>query len=296
MTGNPIYKREMTVSSRSFRLALALLVFNGILALVALLNMYSTMVQVRVTAEIQYTSFLDLYIFVAVLEFVMLIFIMPAITAGAISGERERRTLDLMLSTKISAGQIVLGKLAASLSTMSVLIVSSFPILALVFVYGGVTVRDIGMLLICYVAAALFAGSLGIYCSAVFRRTTFSTVVAYGLMGIIVAGTYGANQLALFFGRMPGGSYLTSTATEAVTGSSGGFLYLLLLNPTTTFVMTMLRLTGREQLGGGIASWFGNHGESIVSRNWVGCSVIIQVLMAILLIRMAVRAVTPGKK
>ena len=154
MKGNPIYKREMTVSSRSFRLALALLVFNGILALVALLNMYSTMVQVRVTAEIQYKSFLDLYIFVAVLEFLMLIFIMPAITAGAVSGERERRTLDLMLSTKMSAAQIVLGKLAASLSTMMVLIISSFPILALVFVYGGVTVRDIGILLVCYGAAA----------------------------------------------------------------------------------------------------------------------------------------------
>ena len=46
-----------------------------------------------------------------------------------------------------------------------------------------------------------------------------------------------------------------------------GILYLLLFNPTTTFVMTMTRLTGREQLGGGIVRWFGNHGESIVSRN-----------------------------
>ncbi len=296
MKGNPIYKREMTVSSRSFRLALALLVFNGILALVALLNMYSTMVQVRVTAEIQYKSFLDLYIFVAVLEFLMLIFIMPAITAGAVSGERERRTLDLMLSTKMSAAQIVLGKLAASLSTMMVLIISSFPILALVFVYGGVTVRDIGILLVCYGAAALFAGSLGICCSAVFGKTTFSTVAAYGLMGIIVGGTYGINQLALFFSRMPGGAYLTSQTAETATGSSGGFLYLLLFNPTTTFVMTMTRLTGREQLGGGIVRWFGNHGESIVSRNWVGCSVMIQILMAALLVRTAVRAVGPGKK
>ena len=60
------------VSSRSFKLALILLMFNGILALVALLNMYSTMAQVRVTAEIQYTSFLDLYLFVASLEFMML--------------------------------------------------------------------------------------------------------------------------------------------------------------------------------------------------------------------------------
>ncbi|MCI8658802.1 MAG: ABC transporter permease subunit [Lachnospiraceae bacterium] len=296
MTGNPIYKREMTVSSRSFRLALVLLVFNGILALVALLNMYSTLVQVRVTAEIQYTSFLDLYIFVAVLEFVMLIFIMPAITAGAISGERERQTLDLMLSTKMTAAQIVLGKLMAALSTMTVLIISSFPILALVFVYGGVTVKDIGMLLICYGAAALFVGSLGICCSAVFRKTTFSTVVSYTFVGIIVIGTYGINQLALFFSRVPGGAYLASASTEVASGSSGGFLYLLLLNPTTTFVMTMLRLAGREQISGRIVSWFGSHGESFISKNWVSCSVALQVLMAAMLIWAAVKAVTPGRK
>lgn len=68
MRMNPVYKREVMVSARSFRLAMILLVFNGILALVALLNMYSTLAQVRLTAEIQYTSFLDLYLFVATLE------------------------------------------------------------------------------------------------------------------------------------------------------------------------------------------------------------------------------------
>ena len=44
MKMNPVYKRETTVSSRSFRLALIIMVFNGILALVALLNMYSVAV------------------------------------------------------------------------------------------------------------------------------------------------------------------------------------------------------------------------------------------------------------
>ena len=55
MRMNPVYKRETMVSSRSIKLALILMVFNGILAMVALLNMYSTLAQVRVTAEIQYT-------------------------------------------------------------------------------------------------------------------------------------------------------------------------------------------------------------------------------------------------
>lgn len=94
MKMNPVYKRETTVSSRSFRLALIIMVFNGILALVALLNMYSVVARVKITAEIQYSSFLNLYVFVSVVEFVMLMFIMPALTAGSISGERERQTLD----------------------------------------------------------------------------------------------------------------------------------------------------------------------------------------------------------
>ena len=82
MKMNPVYKRETTVSSRSFRLALIIMVFNGILALVALLNMYSVVARVKITAEIQYSSFLNLYVFVSVVEFVMLMFIMPALTAG----------------------------------------------------------------------------------------------------------------------------------------------------------------------------------------------------------------------
>ena len=293
---NPGYKREIRVSSRSFRLALVLLIFNGILALVALLNMYSMLTQVRVTAEIQYSSFLDLYLFVAVLEFVMLVFIMPAITAGSISGERERQTLDLMLSTKMTPMQIVMGKLMASMSTMALLIVSSFPILALVFVYGGVTMKDMGMLLLCYGAAALFAGSIGVCCSALFRRSTLSTVVAYAVLGVIVIGTYAVNQLALFFSRMPGGAYLVSAGMGTGEGSSGGFLYLLLLNPTATFVMTMLRLSGREAAEGRVTQWFGTHGESFLSRNWVSSSVVIQIIMAAALVWVAVRAIRPGKR
>ena len=92
MKTNPVYKRGMHgESARSFKLALVLLVFNGILALVALLNMYSALAQVRLTAEVQYTGFLDLYMFVASLEFLMLILIMPAVTAEASAGSRSAR-------------------------------------------------------------------------------------------------------------------------------------------------------------------------------------------------------------
>ena len=72
--------------------------------------MYSVIMQVKATANIQYSSFMDLYEFVTSMEFLLLMFIVPAVTASSISGERERQTLDLMLTTRMSAGQIVGGE------------------------------------------------------------------------------------------------------------------------------------------------------------------------------------------
>lgn len=295
MRMNPVYKRESMVSARSVRLALVLMVLNGILALVALLNMYSTLAQVRLTAEIQYTSFLNLYVFLAVLEFIMVIFIMPALTAGSISGERERRTLELMLTTKMTPADIVLGKLMASLSTMGLLVISSFPILAMVFVYGGVTMKDIGLLLLCYAAAAFFVGSLGVCCSTLFQKSTFSTVAAYCVMGIIVFGTYGINQFALYINQVQADAYLVSVGQSAGHITSGHFLYLLLANPTTTFAMTLLRLAGREMIGSREIGWIGNHELSIMHGGWVTASIIIQLVMAAVFLGVSVWALTPKK-
>ena len=160
--------------------------------------MYSALAQVRLTAEVQYTGFLDLYMFVASLEFLMLILIMPALTAGSISGERERQTLDLMLTTCMTPADIVLGKLEAALGTMFVMVVSSLPILAMVFVYGGVAASDLILLVCCFFAAAVFMGSIGLCCSALFRRTTAATVAAYAVTAVLTAGTCGINSGNLY--------------------------------------------------------------------------------------------------
>ena len=182
MRQNPVYSREMKVSARSPRFPLILSLFNGILCLAALINMYSVVLRVRTNATIQYSSFMDIYEFVTAIEFILLMFIVPAVTAASISGERERQTLDLMLTTQMTAAQIVTGKLMGALSSLFVLILSSFPAVAMVFVYGGITWWDALSLIFCYVAVAFMAGSLGIFFSSVFRRSTVSTAVTYGTL------------------------------------------------------------------------------------------------------------------
>ena len=292
MKTNPVYKRECMVSARSFKLALVLLIFYGILALVALLNMYSALAQVRLTAEVQYTGFLDLYMFVAALEFLMLILIMPAVTAGSISGERERQTLDLMLTTCMTPVDIVLGKLEAALGTMFLMVVSSLPVLAMVFVYGGILFSDLALLLCCFFAAAVFMGSIGLCCSVLFKRTTAATVAAYAVTAVLTAGTYGINFLVTYINQMRIGEYL---ASAEVGGGSGSLLYMLLLNPIATFSQVIGRLTASNQSWAQVGTWFGNKADNPLIGHWMGVSMVLQMTLAIVLVLWTVRSVERSK-
>lgn len=296
MMRNPVCSRELKVSSRSIRLPLVILMFNGILSLVTLLNMYSVIAQVKTTAVIQYSSFMDMYKFVTTIEFILLLFIVPAVTAASISGERERQTLDLMLTTQMSAAQVVLGKLMSALSTLLLLIVSSFPAIAMVFVYGGITWEDVFSLLLCYLAAAFFAGSLGICCSAVFKRSTISTVVTYGVLIAVVAGTYFINQFCMSLSSTRINSSIAVFGMETgLKPSSGSVFYLLLLNPAATFLAIISGQTEGGRAVADICSYFGMSSYGFVMDNWIIISILIQVVLAGIMIAIAIWCVEPVK-
>lgn len=280
---NPVYQQESRISARSFRLPLIILLCNSILALVALLDMYSMINQVKTTAEIQYSSFLSLYIFGAAIEFVMLLLIVPALTSGSISGERERQTLNLLLTTRMTPLSIVVGKLLVSFSTVFLLIVSSFPILSLVFIYGGVTARDIVVLLCCFSSTAFLGGCVGLCCSSVFKRSTIATAASYCIMAFLVFGTIALPRFMASVSR-GGGS------------REGGFTYLLLVNPAVTFGTAMKSQTGSMQRIPLLEVWSGGSSAGFVMEHWLEISIGIQVLLAALCLWIAVRQVNPRRK
>ena len=298
MKRNPVYSREMRVSSRSIRLPVILAVFNGILSFAVLLNMYSAVEQVKAAAAIQYSRFMDMYELAATLEFVLVVFLSPAVTASSISGERERQTLDLMLSTQMTAAQVVVGKLLSALTVQLLLIVSGIPLVAMVFVYGGITLADAAELLLCYTAAAFFAGSLGICCSSLFKRSTISTVAAYWIMTAVVAGTYFINQFALSLSSMSiqNAGALYMAGQEMAVPSSGGAFYLFLLNPAVTFLGLMDGQAGRNTPMFAICSRFGMEADGFIMEHWIPISILIQLALGVLFLLAAVRWVEPIRR
>jgi ABC-type transport system involved in multi-copper enzyme maturation permease subunit len=123
------------------------------------------------------------------LETVLVVFLAPSFTAGAISLEREKQTLDLLAVTPVPSLAIVLGKLASALAYLFLLIVSSIPLTAIVFVFGGVGPDDVVRGYVVLVAAAIGLGSIGLFFSALARRTQAATVLTYSAVLALTAGT-----------------------------------------------------------------------------------------------------------
>lgn len=140
-------------------------------------------------------------IFAALLMLMTLqvVFLAPSSTAGAISLEREKQTLELLIATPISSLAIVLGKLLSALVYVFLLIAASIPLMAIVFVYGGIAPEDVINGYIVLIATALGLGSFGLFCSSLVKRTTAATAIT--IFGVL-AMTIGTVFILIFWTAM----------------------------------------------------------------------------------------------
>ena len=189
-------------------------------------------------------------LFVAMLILLTLIVLVlaPASTAGAISLEREKQTLDLLTTTPISSLAIVLGKLLSALSWILLLLLASIPVTALVFTFGGVGPDDMVKGYVVLLVTALFYGSVGLFVSALVKRTQAATVIN---LVVVIALTAGTGFLYVFWSTM------TSNGLLPNAGRNDGFVEslgrrppeaLLWFNP---FIAQMDVMCGTETGFGG---------------------------------------------
>ena len=130
-----------------------------------------------------------IFVGLLMLQTLMVAVLAPAATAGAISSEREHQTLELLTVTPISSLAIVLGKLISALAWIFVLVLASIPVTALVFVFGGVAPDDVIRGYIVLFATVIGLGSIGIFFSALTRRTGASTGLTFVMTLALVIGS-----------------------------------------------------------------------------------------------------------
>jgi hypothetical protein len=121
---------------------------------------------------------------------VLILFVVPALTAGVVSSERERQTMELLVTTPISTLGMLFAKLLGSLAYVLLLIIASVPLMSIVFAFGGVGPEDVVRAYIVVLAVAFGMGSIGMFISALLGRTQIATVVSYLVVFGLVVGTF----------------------------------------------------------------------------------------------------------
>lgn len=163
---------------RSARTPLLITLYSLLLALLAYFTVYGRFMGATVTLGDMRLS-VDGYAYMIMLQFALLVLVAPAMTAGSISGERERQTLDLLLVTNTGAVKLVLGKLLESFGFLALMVMCSLPMLSLVLITGGATFAQVLVSVAFLLLTALAALSVGLVCSSLFQRTVTATVMSY---------------------------------------------------------------------------------------------------------------------
>jgi ABC-type transport system involved in multi-copper enzyme maturation permease subunit len=126
------------------------------------------------------------------------------LVASAVSLEKDRKTLDLLLMTNLSNSELVLGKLLAGMLSVVVVVVAVLPLLAIVALLGGIAAGQVFRVQAVTVASALAAGSLG-STVALWREKTFQALAVTALTMVlwlvgwefVAAGAAGRSWLGL---------------------------------------------------------------------------------------------------
>ena len=191
---NPVLQRELISNLRAPRAFLLMLVYQIALASVVLIA-YPRDTKIDLSRESASAQRLVDFFFVG--QFAIASLMAPSFTAGAITGEKERKTYEMLLASPLRPWVIVSGKLIAALAHLVVLVSGSLPIIMLCLPLGGVSIYELLAAYVGLLSAIFLFGSISMYCSSFFKRTSASLVVSYVLiLPILIVGVVSWLSLA----------------------------------------------------------------------------------------------------
>ena len=188
---NPIVKKDLQVTVRSMRMSWGLFAYEAALTVAFLLALAFIQDAASYSYSDNIYSYL-IYLFpvVAVTQVCIVALYVPIITASSISGEKERQTFDIMLTTCMSPFAIVFGKVISAVLRILFFVIASTPIMALSFVVGGMSWSYLFYYLLAVILFSVFAGSIGIFASAYCRKSVAALLLSFVIYFVIFVLTF----------------------------------------------------------------------------------------------------------
>lgn len=293
---NPIVLKELRARMRGRR-AFVILTAHLLLLSAGISIVYLTLAASRDAVgspDMRQTLGKAVFGMVVGMELLAVSFIAPALTAGAISSERERQTYDLLRTTLLSARSVVFGKLSSALFYVLLLLFAAIPLQSMAFLFGGVAIEEvlIGNLLL--VITAISFSAVGIFFSSFTRRTLISTVLADAFAILIMFGLpiLLVTCIAILNAAPLGPNFASNPIWELALVLAGWFI--VSFNPLATAVATEVILI-EEQSAFYISFPLPNGNTFPIISPWISFT-IIYLLLSVLMIWLSIRFVRQAEK
>jgi ABC-2 type transport system permease protein len=234
---NPVLNKEFKLRFRSFKSFLGVLFYVLAIGIIVLGIIFVG--QLNSMGGVNPEDSRMMFMILSVLQLALIVFITPGLTAGVISSERERQTLNMLLTTTQSSISIIIGKLVSSVAYLLLLMVASLPLYSIVFLYGGISPTELLTVFGFSVFTVFVFGSLGVMFSTFIRRTIAAMVTTYGVMLFLVGGT---GFLALIATNV---TQMSQTGTP----TTNLFVYLFSMFNTPIILVNLFEPTIAEEIG-----------------------------------------------
>ena len=283
MRVNPVLRNESKISVRSIKFTLMIFAYISVLS-VAVMIYYSSVNEAIFSNGLYLESSKLFYVVMALGQAILLLFIVPALSSTAICSEREKQTLDILLSSKLTPFQIIIGKVSASSLRVIILIISTMPLYAIGAIIGVVKISNILSLIVFFIVNTIFVSSIGVFVSTYIKTSKVSTALSYALVlfiyiGIIVI-TWAILMITVYKMSMSGNTLTTVPKASPI----------VYLSPVVGFVSLLLNQVG---LGIEFSSMFSEFGISMHSEY---ISIVVQLVLSGLFIYLASVKLNPLNK
>jgi len=129
---------------------------------------YQVLLSVNETANFA-QEFAELFLLVQAIAVLVLT---PIWFGGAISDEKERHSLDFLLTSQLTSREIVVGKYSARLLALMSVLLSGLPVLVLTLFWGGVDLPRVLALFVVALLSLFSQGAICTFCSVLAQTTT----------------------------------------------------------------------------------------------------------------------------
>ena len=213
---NPVLLKELRIGLRERRLFVTQLLFLLLLLFITI----GTVTTVISNDQPERLPEAGKYFFASLfwVQLVLLGIIAPGLTCGALSGERERHSLDMVLASRLSAAEIVAGKLGYAVFYVTLLLFSSLPIASVAFFLGGVSPGEAAQAYFELLFLGVLAALVGLFFSSRETRSNYATTQSYlvvSVLGCFMLPFYAAIR-AIDVGQLSPGYALTPMEMAAV--------------------------------------------------------------------------------